>query len=296
MKIFSIPTINSINRINTVCFRGVKKPLKYDVFEKSNSKTVQVKNRAGKKVDAVIVDKKPKTKTEIEEGYGSSIIYAEGMPAGSVQYMNSYNDSDIYIGKLNTKEYKKGRYRGLGTELIKHVAQMSKERGFEGKISVTASNNPEPFVFYYKNNFKPLHKPTKLCPAIEYAARKNIPIEKVLPNQKGINMILSENGANALLAGKRQMDDHKFITVYKNKKMEANLILCPESNEKYFQIVNSKTHEQLFSAGIELQDETMVLYDIINTSQKNKIEDFLQSALYLAAYELGVQEVATRNK
>ena len=103
---------------------------------------------------------------------------------------------ELYVNKINAQNIK-----GCGTELLKVAVQESIRRGYNGKVFVFAVNNPPPYIFYYKNNFRPLEDfDGKLTLILDFAAKHpNVPINLFLPKVTHMYMFLSEDSAKALL-------------------------------------------------------------------------------------------------
>lgn len=207
---FIFPAKLQYQKAAPVSFRGNSPYLKLfcDIYEKSKNnveiKSFSFADKFDNPLKAVIYDEK--LSKEAAEFYGEDskkfVARLNGENIGHLTLSNHYKEDCLVIQELFTKKDKKG-YKGIGTELLKLAVLESQKRGFEGKIKLTASNEPPPFVFYYKNNFLPDKKDAQYLAAIDYAARNNIDISKLLNGITSISMSLSKEGAQALLKGER---------------------------------------------------------------------------------------------
>ena len=139
-------------------------------------------------------------------GSGTKVFFVKkGLKElGYLVLADSSNRDSVMIYELFTCEHNKRKYKGVGTELLKAAVQESIKRGYDGRAVVYAAHVPQPFVFYYKNNFRPFVEQEKYTPALDFVARNpSLRIEQFLPNVKSMYMRIDEDGARALLNGKR---------------------------------------------------------------------------------------------
>ncbi len=186
-----------------------------DGFKKSSDveiKRVKIKDVNDNPVEAVIASLKPERGRMLEQAFGGDSKEFRIFVGDKLGYIEVFGTKDdninkdrgLYVKEFYTEENNLRHYKGAGVELLKCAVEESKKRGFGGKIHLTASNVPPPFVFYYKNNFIPEECADKYFAAIDYAARKNIPISRILPKYvTNIDMKLDEKGAEAFLNNQR---------------------------------------------------------------------------------------------
>lgn len=123
------------------------------------------------------------------------------------------NDNCIYVEYLYNNKLGLG-YKGAGTELLKCAVKESIANNFGGVVELHAQQNGTntPLPFYYKNNFS--FKPDNVVKEALtlYTIQNKIPSNQVFgPSDGSADMIIDEEGAKALLDGKR---------LYKDKKLE----------------------------------------------------------------------------
>ncbi len=300
---FNIRCIDKIQNKNNISFCGVRF-LSKDVFEKSPIKTVTIKDVKGNNVDAVIQEEFYKDDTGFF-GTNSKMLSlnVDGKKLGHTIMYDSKNGDELYVKELYTEENFRRHYKGAGTELLKCLVEESKRRGHKGKISLNASNFPPPFVFYYKNNFQVASEFPQYAAAIDYAARNNVSVSKLLPDgMSALAMWLDEKGAEAFLAGERLYEQRNSVTIAKtninNKEFEAN---CTEGQDGdfYFQIINKNANRRQqiwFAAGkiVENQnkEKIMQLFPMNdNFYTVKKIQEFAKESIEIFSKKLCIDKV-----
>jgi len=273
---------NIINRKNnniTFC-----NALKHDTFEKSEnpSKKILIKDLDNNLIEAQI-------EKENQEDLKSSYIKAKDV----VQYIFNINnnqygysicstnkdENSLILEQLYTRTPKMRQYKNAGTELLKKNVEESIKRGLKGKIELTASHFPPPFVFYYKNNFHVVnsenmrHCSQRFNAAIDYAARNNISISNVIPADiTSLSMELNESEAKALLENKRLYEDRIFKTIkqkkFKHFHYSINFIQSPYQNEYFFQVINDDLNSRkqviVITAHLEEDEQGKKYFKIID--------------------------------
>ncbi len=124
---------------------------------------------------------------------------------GYMVLANSPDNDCMILYELYVNKKAQGKIKGIGTELLKAAVQESILYGHQGKIFTFAANNPPPYVFYYKNNFRPYGKNAKdLTLLLQFAAKHpDLSIKMILPNVKHMYMYLTKESAKALLEGRQ---------------------------------------------------------------------------------------------
>ena len=156
-------------------------------------------------------------------------------------------------------------------------------------------------MFYYKNNFSAAGECSQYNAAIDYAARNNIPVSKILPvTMTALSMELDEKGAEALLKGKRLYEkrDFKVIATMQagDEKYQANYIEGPKK-DFYLQIIDDTAEEmkQKFVARGEIEEdkngEKCLKISMDDTYVSRKIMRFAENAAQKLAQELGCKRV-----
>lgn len=141
-------------------------------------------------------------------------------------------ENHIFVNSLNGQN-NDGIYKGAGTGLIKLAVELSREKGYDGRVELLATGS---LPFYYKNNFRVVEKPSEafqifagcsgfserlsMDALIDYFARGNSDFHKIWPSAwEKPEMKLDKNAADALMSGKRLYEDNKSETMY-----NANII------------------------------------------------------------------------
>ena len=162
-----------------------------------------------------VIIKKSDISPQKLENYGSNTVaYTMSDNKNIVAYMilsdNNCKDS-LTIQELYVDKKYSSKYRGAGTELLKTAVLESINRGYNGRLFTFAANNPPPYVFYYKNNFRPyLKSDSKITSILDFAANNpKIPIQLLLPNITSLPMFLDEKAAKMLLSGIQQYQQNK---------------------------------------------------------------------------------------
>ena len=302
INFLNIKCTNRIRNINNINFCGANS-LSKDIFEKSPIKTVTIKNTKGNNVDAIIKEEFYKDDTGF---FGTNpkmlSLNVNGKRLGYAVMYDSKDEDELYVKELYTEENFRRHYKGAGTELLKCLVEESKKRGHKGKISLTASNVPPPFVFYYKNNFQAISKYPQYIAAIDYAARNNVPVSKLLPDGvSALTIQLDEEGAEAFLAGKKLYEQKNSFTIAKtnisNKEFEASYTEA-EDGCFYFQIISKnvdKKQQRWFATGKFTEEngkKYIRLYPIDeNFYASNKVCEFAKESAQILAEKTGVDAV-----
>ena len=287
--------IKNQNRLNFCALRSLTK----DTFETSTIKTAVIEDVKGNKIKAAIKEEKDKTNLSDKNPKTISINIGDKKLGHAVMYDTKQKDA-LYLKELYTEENFARHYIGAGTELLKCAVEESKKRGYSGRITLCAENSPPPFVFYYKNNFTAAPEVSLYNAAIDYAARNNIPVEKLLPEGLlSLDMELDEKGAEALLEGERLFEERMFKTIAKTniggKLYEANFIES-QNGDFYLQILNnsSASRKQPWSAKGEIAQSKdgakyVRIYCIDDIYADKKVKEFAKNSIKILANNLGIE-------
>lgn len=296
---------STIRTTSPLSFRGVD-CCGCDVFERqAKTKNVLIQDIKGNPVEAVIVEEMPEDKLKL---YGKNpkkfTINVNDKQLGYAILYDSKDKGSVYLKELYTEENLRRHYKNAGTELLKCVVAESKKRGFGGAVILTASNSPPPFVFYYKNNFKVSYDISCYNAAIDYAAKNNIPVYRILPDTlSALPMELDENGAVAFLRGERLYEKRNTSIILEKTagdcKFQANYIESPYKNENYFQVLdlNSKHNKQCFVARVKKEqdngNEYLKLMDVDDCYCYGSSKTFTKTAIKALEQKLGLRVVVT---
>ena len=303
MQIQSINILNFSPKSKTLPHKQVAfKGLISDVFQRSSdskNKKVKVKNLKGEEVEATITKTTPALARNANQltKYTISIGNYE---KGKAVISPNFNDG-VFLTRLHTERNPKREYKGLGTELIKHVVQESIQKGKDGTITTCAHyENEPPFKFYFKNNFKILDYDSldvdyqRLYNApLQYAVTYDKDIFDIIPkNNDTFYMKLDEKGAQALLEGKRLADsricDIVATTEIDYELYSAQFIESPYEGEFFLQVLNEDMDEEklCYIASLKpFEDENgqkhFQINEVLNCfeASSDMVDDFAQSLI-----------------
>ena len=215
------------------------------------------------------------------------IMQINGKIAAEALVMDAQNDDSLYLSALFLKNKASDKYRGIGSELLKCAVQESINRGYKGKISLLASYQPAPFVFYYKNNCKICNELELLNPALDYAAKNDLDIEALIPPIINIcEMELDEKGAEAFLKGQRLYERRPSCNISKKNingtNYLANLVQFND-NKFYIQVLDndSKYNKLKTAASVEVKEDDKGKYLEVYYLQNAFVESNKDSIKYL---------------
>lgn len=131
------------------------------IFFSSNKKTGSVTKvnltdcKTGNRVSADLIEK------PFNGLYAENEIRVNGKKAGFAKISVSPKSADVpFLYKQNGFLYinlmenlSKGKYKGVGKELLKSVVKRSDDFGFDGRVALTAAGNSH--TFHYKFGFEP---------------------------------------------------------------------------------------------------------------------------------------------
>lgn len=226
-------------------------------------------------------------------------LYANGKElAYAISYNSRKREHSLFVKELFGEENYARHYRGAGTALLKTLVKESIKQGNEGRITLSASHVPPPFVFYYKNNFQVTSESQKQHNAtIDYAARNNIPAKALFPDGFScLSMGLDEKGAEALLKDERLYEKREFRVIdkfdYKGRKYEVNLVQSPDLKEYNLQIVKPEAEKLKESFCARLKETTdednkkvLMLYGV--SDQRDLRNEYIERVAQTAAQALG---------
>ena len=254
INILNFSPKNKIAPRKQIVFKG----LLGDVFQRSSDnkdKKVTVRNLKGEDVEAIITKTIPPLKTNIHQSIKYTISIDNDVKGKAV--IESGLNKSVFLTRLHTGRDSQREYKGLGTELIKHIIQESIKKGKSGAITTCAYfGNEPPFKFYFKNNFKIIDSDEidvdyqRLYNApLQYAVTYGKNIFDVIPkNNDNFYMELDEKGARALLEGKRLADsricDTVATTIIDDELYSAQFIESPYENEYFIQVLNEDMDEE----------------------------------------------------
>lgn len=221
IKIFSPPSVNG----KTPVFGGNSAP--EDTFEARiiNTKIEGFGNVSGKIYSTFLLKDmldNPIPAVILQDKYFKKTFYAcakEGEEYKGLVRMSFEDEEDrgngehLYISALfGNPENRK--YTGAGSELIKLAAKESVKKGYGGRIELVMTGS---FPFYHKNNFKTqgdslIEK--KAAALVDYAARHNLNPSLYPIEGWEQEMRLDEDGAKALLCGRKYFDESISETLY----------------------------------------------------------------------------------
>ena len=167
-------------------------------------KNVTLSDVNGNEVKAQLIEQpKFRKKTDYYGPTTKAYCIKKGLKnLGYIIFADSSTKDCIMIHELFTHEHASRTYKGAGTELLKAAVQESFNRGYNGRAVVFAAHNPPPYVFYYKNNFRPYMHQTKYIPLLDFAAsHPDVNIRHLMPNVNSLYMRIDEDGARALING-----------------------------------------------------------------------------------------------
>lgn len=81
-------------------------------------------------------------------GYANISVFPKTVNVPFIYRENGF----LYVKNIENKS--KGKYKYIGTELLKSVVQRSDEMGFEGRVALCAAKNAH--CFHYKFGFEPV--------------------------------------------------------------------------------------------------------------------------------------------
>jgi len=303
MQIQSINFLNfspksKITPRKQIVFKG----LISDVFQRSSdnkNKKVTVKNLKGEDIDATITKTIPPLKTNIHQSVKYTISIDNDAKGKAIIEAN--RDNSVYLTRLHTERTSQREYKGLGTQLIKHIVQESIRKGKNGTITTCAYyGNEPPFKFYFKNNFKisdydslDIDYQRLYNAPLQYAVTYNKNIFDIIPkNNDTFYMELDEKGAQALLEGKRLADsricDSIATTIIDDELYSAQFIESPYEGEFFLQVLNEDMDEEklCYIASLRpFEDEDgqkhFKINEVLNwfEASSDMVDDFAQSLI-----------------
>ena len=132
-------------------------------------------------------------KDPIEEKIlGSAIIAHYDVPSLKNPKIQNYLENSIELVDISSASngMASSKYRRIGTELIKQCVKESIQKGFKGRIHLSAINRKPPTPFYFKCGFRfPDENKNKLM--VEYLKTTNNPIPEEI--KSGLMYLPEEN-------------------------------------------------------------------------------------------------------
>ena len=314
----STPNLYNVKITDNKNYAPVFKGLDEDKFEFSTKITpVKIQDISGNPIDAVIEEKNVSDKETIPDNKKFSLmVNGKELGYATVRDNDRQNALDLY--SIYTEEYDNKNYKKAGTELLKQAVNESIKRGYNGRIETWASNKSySPVGFYYKENFiVPPFSEYSTCiytqrhnAAIEYSIANNIPVQNVLPYsyRKG-QMKLDEQGAKALLDGKRLYEDRIFEKIEQKNingtNYSANFIQSPLENEYFVFIANEDAEEDKAEFVVTLHEKEnkngqkqFVVCDMFNYNKENNdCKDFALEMTEKISREKGYEQPIITNE
>lgn len=273
-------------------------PISADSFEKSKTKKVAIKDLSNIPIEAVIKEVIPQDTKEIKGKNPKKFIIEVNDKELGYATVSELED-ELFLDELSTQENFERNYKGAGTQLLKCAVRESKQRGFNGRLRLKAFHQPEPFVFYYKNNFVIKGGLKHYNAALDYAAKNNLTIEDVIPEYiTTLTMGLDEKSADAFLNNKRLYKTRNVLKICEKtinaQKYQVNLVPSPDSDEYYFQIINNDAKElkQCFIARTKTVEygnkKYLELFNVEKPCLPKGIEQYAQEAAKICAQKLGL--------
>lgn len=315
----STPYINNFMvRSKTPIRFCAAKSLSSDVFEKNRKneqnsiRQTTIKKLDGKEVE-VFIEKQDACGYQLPVSDKKKPVKFIMAVDKNTYYASGYGtdaDENFTLHHLFCDEIFNKKFKGCGSELLKSVIIESKIRGLGGRIETTASNYPPPFVFYYKNNFYAVNNNSIFNAGIDYAARNNIPVTRVIGKEIScIGMELDEKGADAFLSDKREYLTRNFETLerreIKGSMCESNLIEAPRGVEEdfYIQIINpdKENRMQVYAACLVQKtdsnnDRYLEVFNIQDLYANSEVQEFAQDSIRRAAEKLGIEKVVINDE
>lgn len=235
---------NSIVKTNRQIYFCAQKP-NFDSFTKrKETKEAILQDNTGNIIKSKI-EPVPKTNQEIKNATGATKkvgIIVNDLVYGECVYSKDDVTNSIWVNKLNTKTYAKNKgIKGVGTELLKYVAQESINEGFDGRIALLAMHTPSPLVFYYKNNFVIDDEDFGENNAIlDYCTREDLsPACRI--GCTTFNMLLTEEASRALLNNERLYEKIEpkeiYLQIVNGKKYILRQVDALNKNHQYLHLI-----------------------------------------------------------
>jgi hypothetical protein len=156
-------------KINTAGLKYAPK-LESDTFSISTKvkKAGTVLNTKTNQVEPIIVEEYDPKYSRCYDGLEA--LNTNGEPIGRVSYINTIDDGGLFYPKDKPSLFidfigTKNGYKGIGTELIRKVVNISKELGLGGRVRLNPCTGSVPFEFRFADFY---NKCQKSSAAIQY--------------------------------------------------------------------------------------------------------------------------------